>query len=66
MKIERTGTSYLRRVVNDSGEVVAILSRLMSGKWIINDASDKKLSNNVFNDISHAQKWVAEHPELFL
>ena len=66
MKVEATGMTYWKRVVNDSGEVVAILSQLASGKWIINDKTDKKLTNNVFKDIAHAKKWMAEHSELFL
>lgn len=66
LQVKATGMKYWKTVQNDAGQVVAVLSQLSSGRWVLNDPNDKRLSNQKFDDISQAKKWMAEHQELFL
>lgn len=61
LEIKSTGMTYWKRVVRGD-ELVAILSQLASGRWVINDANDKRMCNQTFPTTGAAKKWLAERP----
>mgnify|MGYP006865155293 CR=1 FL=1 len=67
MKVERIGEADVRRIVDDSGKVLAFCYRYTSGFWAVHDATtDRKMCEARHSTPTKAMRWfetLPQHPD---